>query len=405
VCIYGYESVSQNLKNFVCSNANKIDTFDDYDSLLNNFKCFDSIFNKVRIVFIGEQSHGDASTFKAKAQLIKYLNQKHGFNSLAFESDFYSLDYLNKIAKSISTDSINFILRNSIHNEWTSCNILDSFFYNYISDKIRGDSLFKLVGFDPQYHGVLSTNYFCLDLNSYLHKLKIKNYNADRIDSFTNKIKSTFFTRNNLIEYKCKLKDLITSIIDIQCSIQYSNIVIDSFWLVCINNLKSDVITNLNYYKQKFNKIDRDRQMAENLKYLIKSNNNKFIVWAANAHIAKSLSESNKSYKSMGEYLKKDTFINNNSYSIAFTSLFGKTKSQNQNIIYDVNNFKKNSFETWIPFSHKHSFIDFVEFRKTYTNALNKKFVMRCFGHSNKKAKWLKNFDGVFFIREMKPCN
>jgi erythromycin esterase-like protein len=48
---------------------------------------------------LGEQNHGDAPALFAKTKLVKYLHEKHGFNILAFESDFYGLFKLNENKK------------------------------------------------------------------------------------------------------------------------------------------------------------------------------------------------------------------------------------------------------------------------------------------------------------------
>ena len=87
-------AIGQNqVKKFVEQTAVSISTIDP-DS--TNFSDLDVIGNAIgdsRIVMLGEQDHGDAPTFLAKTRLIKYLHEKIVFNVLAFESDFFGLNY------------------------------------------------------------------------------------------------------------------------------------------------------------------------------------------------------------------------------------------------------------------------------------------------------------------------
>jgi erythromycin esterase len=65
----------------------------------NDFTDLMPLINSIgdaRIVMLGEATHGDGATFYAKQRLIKFLHEVMGFDVLAWEALFFSMEELNR---------------------------------------------------------------------------------------------------------------------------------------------------------------------------------------------------------------------------------------------------------------------------------------------------------------------
>ena len=83
----------RDIKTYVLANVRQIAAIDPAFQGYSDLEVIADAIGDARIVMLGEQDHGDAPAFLAKTRLIKYLHEKKGFNVLAFESDFFGINY------------------------------------------------------------------------------------------------------------------------------------------------------------------------------------------------------------------------------------------------------------------------------------------------------------------------
>jgi erythromycin esterase-like protein len=185
----------------------------------------------------------------------------------------------------------------------------------------------------------------------------------------------------------------------------------DDFWMQVVNNL---INANINHGVRDIDVIRsfnaRDSQMAQNLNWLrlVKFPGKKMIVWAANTHVGKQAdtlmkNKSGQSFTSMGSFFTRDSLMLNQTYVLGFTSFNGKAGRLTSNE-YTIPTPSPNTFESWIDTSFQYAFIDFRTFNKQYPNADNP-FYLKGFLHYPEKENWTKVFDGIFYIKDMYPCN
>jgi erythromycin esterase-like protein len=391
------------VKKFVKQTAVSISTLDPNSTDISDLQVIGNAIGDSRIVMLGEQDHGDAPTFLAKTRIIKYLHEKKGFNVIAFESDFFGLNYGWDNVKKEKGVLDSFLLKN-IFPIWTYCNTCHHLFYEYVPETYTTDKPITITGFDNQMILEYSSKHLVSRLDSVLRSLdlaiaKDKDYVSKilpTIDSLkyfysTAPKDSNFYSRcaNYLKEIKRQAGEKLAK---------------DNFWMITSENL---ILENLEFKTKDFTEKNnvRDSQMAQNLQWLVrfKFRAEKIIVWAASGHVAK-YSEISKNYPykkriTMGSYFTKDSSLFKQTYIIGFTSydgVAGRIGWEN----YTIEKPNSDCFENWIDKSWQYAFVNLRTYKKK-----SELFYLKGLGHySFLERDWANIFDAVFYVKKMYPC-
>lgn len=392
------------IKAYVANQVQQVLSIDPSNEDYSDLQAIGESIGEARIVMLGEQDHGDAPTFLAKTRLIKYLHEKKGFNVLAFESDFFSANYNWQLVKEGKLNVASFINRH-ITRLWTQCTACHPLFRTYLPSSLQTKNPLEVTGFD----NLMATQYLLPILDSVLRDWKLPittlpEYKSEILPLLTawhNYTKDSTTTDKIISIYKEIKEQMLTKV------------PANDFWVQTVENL---IQQNLQYrkWKQDFWKDmnTRDKQMAANLNWLIqtKYRDEKIIVWAHNYHVSKYAGHYPEEFLNkavtMGTAFTEDSSLMRQTYIIGFSSYKG-TAGRLFTKTYKLKKPKSGDFENWIDPKYNYAFVDF---RKYNTNSSNKEMFFMSGSikgnalHTSHKAEWNRIFDGVFFIRDMFPC-
>lgn len=400
------------ISDYVQKNTRPIQSINPDADGYTDLEAIGTAIGNARIVFLGEQDHGDAPTFLAKTRLIKYLHEKKGFDVLAFESDFFALtDGWDGTPR--NKDTINPFIKENIFGVWTSCNTCSELLFKYIPESFQTEKPLILTGFDDQLCLSHSTRKLISKLDSVLNKQQIPIIKAPNYLTEILPLLNVFYKINQLDSNTLKKRGFYLEEIKKQLITTTSP---DDYWVVIVENM---IRYNFQIMYQR-NSTDywkrfalRDKQMAHNLKWLAENKypDKKIIVWAANYHVSKFNSHYPEEFlneaRTMGDEFTNDTIWSKKTYIIGFTSLQG-TAGRVTFKTYNLPKLNKNSFERWVNPEYEYAFTDFKTYN-TKNPTANEDFFMsgsvkgNCL-HTHHKAQWNRIFDGIFFIRDMYPC-
>jgi erythromycin esterase-like protein len=359
------------------------------------------------IVMLGEISHSDGSSLEAKSRLVKFLHEEMDFEVIVFESGLFECyNAWNDILKGdIPADSA---FSKGVFPVWSKSKYVQDLIH-YIEKQAVTNHKLELAGMDIQATGDLSA-------------VERKNILVAHLASIDTT--ATFSQFNYLTKFFEEPKQFLPSNKKIDSSIQDSIIselaVLEHLFSQADLNIKKNKIyhrhlQNLQKFlyfiwNVDFNNIDpeianiRDEEMGKNLIWLKEEifASKKIIVWGANSHLIhnRNLLYYKDKMNPMGEYVH--TYYGSKSFVVGFTCYDGKIGSIMQQYVSKVPMASNKSIEYLMhEAGYQVAFFDSQDLRNN--EIIEKEFVARFLGFTNKKAAWSNMFDGFLFIDSMKP--
>ncbi len=383
------DNTKNDLSYTIASNFHLVRTIEPSDSNFTDLGFLKKTLDSCDIVLLGEQQHGDGTTFEAKSRIINYLHQKMGFNILAFEASFEDCLYFSPTDNSVDS------FTKALYPFWATAS-QTIFLRNQL--KMQNNTM-SFVGFDLQWTGQVSNTERTQRIQTILNRNQLKMANfpnfssiLDSITYYTGRYKSTHLSK---IQKKTILQELDSIIKQIKGENEDDR-------RIMLN------ISDYFYYRWMLSEEEqkewRDKKMAENIIWLKEKKypHKKIILWAANMH-GISLDSLNNFYSfiTMGQYLKKkykDAY-----YALSFTSFEGTTYNIATQSPNKINESMTNSLEYFL--HNEEIMYGFIDFRRQPFEQKKRAYYSKILGHANYLEQWSNATDGLFFINKMEAAN
>lgn len=372
-----------------------------------------------RVVQLGELTHGDGTSFEVKTRLVKYLHDAKGFDVLVWESGLYECEAMNeKIASDVPIHEAS---RIGVFGHWSMSNESIGVF-EYARKTHQSKRPLRMSGFDMQassMYGVEGPGRIAEQIMSVsgaegLEGLKDALAKARSFDAASPERQEAMLKvgtevakafRRNRSALKAALASDELALME-QVVAGY-----EPYAKMMASHRKYMEKQDMTEFAYGFNL--REQANARNLIWLANTRykGKKLIVWAHNAHVNNNGATGDYRKPQPGEAILDSSGrllkqkLGRDVYTIGFVSSGGKW-SWMGNPTIDFEPSKPGSLEDQLSkVNGQLAFLDLVKVRKMKDDPLNRPL----FGHSDRQMSppreivWPKAFDGLIYIREMKP--
>ncbi|MHC4958663.1 MAG: erythromycin esterase family protein [Planctomycetota bacterium] len=372
----------------------------DFDKGSRDLRPLRKVLRDVRIVQLGEPSHGDGAAFAAKARVIRFLHEEMGFNVLAFESGMYECERANRLMNP-GADARE-IMKAAIFGVWRTKRTLP--IVAYAAKQAGTRSPLVLAGVDPQQSGGLAKE-FVGDFLGFLEKGGVEaGKGAELLRGIETALAAeTYEPVAGATEVFARLAKLVEqnrAALEARHGARET-----AFMARALHNYS--ILERLKRTEDGYVNL-RDEWMGKNLIWLADEHfrDQKIVVWGATFHLAHELRRIKRGgapdyqkTKAMGEYVHEH--FGEQCYTVGFAAHGGRAgwwfKGK-----FDLSPPAANSIEeTLFRYGKPLLFVDF----RAKGGPFDKPLPLAALGYArNAVAPWPKILDGLIYIEEMVPA-
>lgn len=378
-----------------------------------------------RMVMLGEQTHGDGTSFLIKNEMVKFLHEEMGFNILAWESGTFDCRVMNDELK--GTTPIRVVARLGLFHHWSQAEetmpILE---YARASHKTKNP--LQITGFDIQASGEGSRNIFVDFLKWFDGDKLLSSADRDVLEKLVTESEEVFKNGDDRAIGEIEVRNFKSSALLLNAAKENSDLAKKTwgkehdFRMRCLLNAVHygdmldayyKYLAKEDFFANGFNM--RERANANNLLWMANTahKGEKIIVWAHNMHIFKGYPEHGADtgqavtptvVDSMGRIVAKA--MGKDLYSIGVAASGGYWSwlggEPREFVPSEEGSLESEIAQLGVNFA----FVDLRGATKIPGHPLNKPLKMRPDRQKLKiplEMSWPQGFDGLLYIREMKP--
>ncbi len=379
---------------------------------VNDAKALIGLMGKKRIVALGEGTHGTAEFYKLRYWITRELIEKHGFNHIAFENDLSDGLLLNQEVNGKA--DLNSIMKKRLLSIWQNeeTKELLAWVRNYNQTHKKRVSIdgIDYVYLNPDIEALGKVLAGEAAFSAGIQQLRAPASLQDEVWEAMNK-------KDAKVDFPAMYKSsykgyLIADSLDQKINASNLSTEIKSASHLIMMNIKQG-FSPFYHYITKTNEPSRDVNMAGNVAEILKNSNDKMVIWAHNAHVAKT-GVFNNTVGGMGGEIAKlfpgQYFVMGTGTA---TGTFAATEQSRDSYTnpmkaYPLEKTVANSWETQFLTNSKPAFYFFPD----RYNSKNEVKPMRFIGYgpksdssTNEKTNIGQHFDAFLFVSNSNAAN